>query len=896
MRTLVTARRRPLRATHVQDSDYFAFEGGLNLVDTPLKLRPGQLLATKNYEPGVRGGYRSVKGYERLDGRPEPSQANYWILNYERATSVPGIGVELTGAAANAIVLAVVEQQPVSVVNLASGSDALSTWTPFGSATVATNVFPHPIDGNATADRITEPAGIATSGVSRTFAKATDALTYWASWYVHANGRSRGVLTLGSPTVSGNRAQVNFDLFNRAIGAAVATGDFVARGQYLEAIGSGWFRIGLLFTSNTEASVVASLTLADSAGSTTYVGDGASGMIVAGFQLELSAVSSTAPSGYVPTDARARGNGTGYVVLARLDGSYTNEENLAVAGEVWSSARGEELPAAADTDELNQEYAALAIADARAQIEAVPGAGPILGTAVYNGTVYAFRNATDGNSARMFKATGLGWSPINLGTKLRFDAGLAEIQEGATIVGATSGAFAIVHRIIKQSGTWGSDAAGYIVTQTVTGTFQDNEVLNVNSTASASVNGPATPQALGANGQFEFRVHNFYGHTGRRRLYGVDGVSRGFEYQDNPEFFVQIETGMTVDTPNHLGVHDTSLWLSFPGGSVQRSGAGDPVIWQVALGANELGVGDEVTGFQEEIGDTLFVYCRNSTHYVLGNVADGYALKTYNKEVGALAGTVQRMGQGMALDDRGFATLGSTQKYGNYNYNSVSALIQPLIEQLKDLAVTSVTVKDDNLYRLFLSDGRFLSIGIHDKKITGFMMCEYPHVVRCTFAGEDASGKQLIVFGSDDGFVYRAERGTSFDGAEIETFMRPVYFFSRSPSRRKRYRRAQFDIRVTGDLTLDIAVDYSFGDADDPAEAVREIQLGGGGGIYGQAIWGQFKWGAGQAPEAIVKLEGSGINVGFLLASRSATATPHSIEGVALQHSVRRMNRGTSYA
>jgi hypothetical protein len=315
----------------------------------------------------------------------------------------------------------------------------------------------------------------------------------------------------------------------------------------------------------------------------------------------------------------------------------------------------------------------------------------------------------------------------------------------------------------------------------------------------------------------------------------------------------------------------------------------------VSLGAAEIGIGDDVTGFLEEIGDTLFIFGRQTTHYIAGDVTN-YALKTYNEEVGAMEGSVQRIGQGIYMDDRGLATLATTQKHGNYSYNSVSALIQPLIKQLKLRVTTSITITDDNLYRIFFNDGRFLSVGFQDKKITGFMACEYAHVVRCAFSGEDATGEQLTVFGSDDGFVYRAERGTSFDGEEIETFLRPVYFFSRSPSRRKRYRRAQFDVGVAGPLTLDIAVDYSFGDSDDPTEPVRTVQLGGGGGFWGQAIWGQFKWGAGSAPEAITKLEGAGINIGFLIASRSKTSPPHSLEGVALHHSKRRINRGDSYA
>lgn len=903
MMNLAQARRRPISGSRVDDSDYFPFEGGLNLVDTPLKLQPGQVLAAKNYEPGIRGGYRSLMGYERYDGRLEPSQADYWLVEYEDATQLAEVGQVLNQASgANAVVLAVVPEQVIDIINLATLSDDFTSaagWTT-AQASVVANVMANPVTDSVTVDLLREDTSLTEHSLTRVLSKPTGAATYWLSLLVHAQGRTRGQLVVGSASTPANFAEVRFDILNRAIGAATSTADFMALGQCLLDIGNGWYRIGIKFTSSAEPQIQVAVRMADSGASTTYRGDGVSGMHLFGLQLEIAAADSVFPSTYVETDSIPRGNGTGYYVLGRLSGDFVRDAGLRVETTVLANAASEDRISAAANDELNDAYAQLAIEDARAQIGAVPGSGSILGVVEYNGVAYAFRNTADGASARMYRATSNGWQSIALGTKLRFDTGAAAIAEGDTIHGSTSNASAVVRRVVVTAGEWGGAgeeaAAGYLILAGITGgTFQDNESLVFNSVTRATVDGVAEPQVLAPNGRYEFRVHNFYGHTGRRRLYGVDGINRAFEFDDSPESFLQIETGMAVDAPNHIGVHKNQLWLSFPGGSVQKSAVGSPELWQVSLGAAELGLGDEVTGFLEEIGQTLFVFARNSSHYVYGT-PEAYSLEPYNPEVGAFEGSIQRIGKGVYMDDRGISTLAATQNYGNYSYNSVSALIQPLIKQLKLKVTASVTVKDDNLYRLFFDDGRFISVGFQDKKISGFMACEYGQIVRCAYAGEDTGGNQLILFGSDSGYVYRAERGTSFDGEEIETFMRPAYFFSRSPSRRKRYRRAQFDVRVTGPLTLDIAVDYSFGDSDDPTEPVREVQLGGGGGFWGQAVWGEFKWGAGSAPEAIVKLEGAGINIGFLLASRSKTAAPHSLEGVALHHSKRRINRGDSYA
>ena len=83
------------RASRVRPNDMIAFDGGMNLVDPPVSMKPGQLLGVKNYEPGVRGGYTRVEGYERFDGRASPTRANYWVLEFQSATQPFLIGDEI---------------------------------------------------------------------------------------------------------------------------------------------------------------------------------------------------------------------------------------------------------------------------------------------------------------------------------------------------------------------------------------------------------------------------------------------------------------------------------------------------------------------------------------------------------------------------------------------------------------------------------------------------------------------------------------------------------------------------------------------------------------------------------------------------------------------------------
>jgi len=80
-----------------------------------------------------------------------------------------------------------------------------------------------------------------------------------------------------------------------------------------------------------------------------------------------------------------------------------------------------------------------------------------------------------------------------------FDSGSEEPSIDDTLVGATSSAEGVVSRIIVTAGTWGGgDAEGEIEFSSVTGTFQDNENVNIDGGSSnvMTVNHPETPTLI----------------------------------------------------------------------------------------------------------------------------------------------------------------------------------------------------------------------------------------------------------------------------------------------------------------------------------------------------------------------------------------------------------------
>ena len=78
--------RRQIKPSGLQ-SDYFPFEGGLNMVEPALSMRAGELVSADNFEVDVRGRYIRVDGYERFDGQTLPSEITFYRIPFTVGTA-----------------------------------------------------------------------------------------------------------------------------------------------------------------------------------------------------------------------------------------------------------------------------------------------------------------------------------------------------------------------------------------------------------------------------------------------------------------------------------------------------------------------------------------------------------------------------------------------------------------------------------------------------------------------------------------------------------------------------------------------------------------------------------------------------------------------------------------
>ena len=576
------------------------------------------------------------------------------------------------------------------------------------------------------------------------------------------------------------------------------------------------------------------------------------------------------------------------VIITRETGIFVDGEGLTVSS---TSVGTITLVQGVEADGLlDSTYRNLAADSYRVDIGLVPGSGKVLGVGYYNGVGYAWRNNTGGTAALMYKSSSSGWTLVDLGKTMSFNTGTVEITAGVTVNGLTSGATAVVTKVALEAGTWASgDARGQLLVSTVTGTFLPAEVLRVSSTAQALVSSAPASIVLAPGGRYETVVANFGGGTANYKMYGCDGKNNAFEFDGT--IYVPIRTGMTVDTPEHIAFHKQHLFLTF-GASLQFSALGFPYSWVPLLGAGEISMNGPVTNLLilpgNQASGALGVYTRQDTSVLYGTSSSTFQLSAFNTGTGAYPYTAQNLDQAYVLDDRGVISMNTSLQFGNFVPASLTMNIRPFVQAHRELAVGSSVNRDKGQYRIFFSDGSALYLTISNGNMMGSMPIQFAHGINCCIDGEGPGGGTVQFFGSDNGYVYQMDLGTSFDGEPIAANINLVFNPTGSPRILKRYRKASMEL--TGDSYAEVQFGYDLGyrtaaltQASD-ATYSTDLRIS----YWDDMTWDNFIWDGSDIIPTEVEVTGTAENMSIRIASTSDLFQPFTVNSVIVHYTMRR--------
>jgi len=553
----------------------------------------------------------------------------------------------------------------------------------------------------------------------------------------------------------------------------------------------------------------------------------------------------------------------------------------------------------------------------RELIQPLPGTGPVRLVAHNQGEIGAVRDY-DANIAYIYRADPTGWSsPMPGAFVLEFNTGKDTtspydgFQVGETITGTPSGATAEIADIEVYSGDWqvgvGGDATGRIALKNVSGgPFVNGDVLDNGATATANLTADTYGEyALTAGGDYKFVNGQFSYLVDLQRVstpFLVNGVNPPV-YYDGTQIIPILDTLL----PDHMGVYATSvavfkerLWLAYPDGQLWFSAVGDPLDWDIEnSGAGFIYMEDEITDLVVAPGDSLVIFCKNSIQ-IIKSVTDIQSSSTgiieeykfrneaFSRRSGAKSKSVNRLlGEIYFLDDRGLTNLTATDAYGDFSTASMSKNIQKTLFNKLPLFTTAATDRQSNQYILFFSDATGIIFTLDaEKKIKGATKITFNHNVLTYTEMEDTDGNVNAFFGSSNGYVYKANSGTSFDGAEIETSLTTSYYSYNSPNNWKRFHKITLEVQGVKGLEFVGRPYFNYNDPNIPRSIDETYISSGQGGTWGVDAWGYFIYGAGEVQNPALYLGGYGTNMSMKITTSDKYLSPHVLNSFTTEYTM----------
>jgi hypothetical protein len=293
----------------------------------------------------------------------------------------------------------------------------------------------------------------------------------------------------------------------------------------------------------------------------------------------------------------------------------------------------------------------------------------------------------------------------------------------------------------------------------------------------------------------------------------------------------------------------------------------------------------------------MTVLAANRISNLYGTSAADFQLVSLSDESGALAHTAQRIGSPIYMDTIGVRSLTTSQAFGDFNIGTISEKVRPLLQDYSRAAiapVASFVVRNKNHYRVIFANqaGLCFSFG---KKVPECLPFNWGRDVTCIGSFEMTTGERVF-FGDDDGWVYEAEKGYSFDGDPIDFTLRLPFNHQGAPQTLKRWHKIMAECQAIPQAHISVSADFDYGD---PFEAgvtpqdvlAQDFTVTGGGGIWDISNWNQFAWSS--ATEGLMEawLDGVGRNMSLLIAGSTADEPPHLLQGLTLFFTVRGLQR-----
>jgi hypothetical protein len=312
-------------------------------------------------------------------------------------------------------------------------------------------------------------------------------------------------------------------------------------------------------------------------------------------------------------------------------------------------------------------------------------------------------------------------------------------------------------------------------------------------------------------------------------------------------------------------------------------------------GAGSFKVDDTVVGLKV-FRDNLFIFCENRIFKLTGSSSSNFAVSAVTRDIGCINGkTIQEFaGDLIFLGPDGLRTVAGTARIGDVELGTISSNVQSVFDDnITDASVfESIVIPQKTQYRLFFSKAGALEsrteglICVLKGQQGGSEAYEFARLKGIKPACTDSFitiGDVLILHGGFDGYIYRQEEGSTFDGTAINGKYRSPDMTFGDPGIRKHMQRVIVNYKPESVIDADLFVRYDYESADSARPAAYPLDSTDIAGIYGVSTYGTPTYGGASQPLVRQSVEGSGFAIALRVNDGGST-DPYSLKGFQLEY------------
>ena len=386
--------------------------------------------------------------------------------------------------------------------------------------------------------------------------------------------------------------------------------------------------------------------------------------------------------------------------------------------------------------------------------------------------------------------------------------------------------------------------------------------------------------------KYTFRRINF---SGTELLAFADGANNA-SYWDGTSITDVNGTNAPAD-PHYISVFKNTGFYAGMSANPQEIIFTAPLTlddFSVANGAGSFVIDSPVTGMIV-FRDALFIFSANRIYKLVGSSQADYQLQPVTREIGCRNGwTIKEFaGDVVFLGPDGLRTIAGTDKIGDVDLGTISKPIQELFQNRTDVNdFDAVVIPNKTQYRIIFNKpettAAITSGVICVRTQEGYEFSTTKGLRTSCSDSEVYNGDFFIIHGSYDGYVYRDEKGDTFDGTTIIGRYRSPDLTAGDPGIRKAFQRVIINYAPEGSVNSDLFLRYDYENPSTarpeayPFDSTQVVAL------YGSSIYGVATYGGQTDPLVRQPVEGSGFSVALRVVD-SGVSSPYSLKGFQLE-------------